>query len=75
MKEIRREKEFGEEKLQVILQFPESSDKAAQIKKEVTEILERELQRQMKIRKGAVSHEEGTDVIAGQLQSAAGSGR
>lgn len=65
MEEIRREKEFGKEKIQVILQFPESSDKAAQIKKEVTEILKKELQRQMKNRKGAVYHEADTDAVEG----------
>lgn len=75
MEEIRREKEFGKEKIQVILQFPESSDKAAQIKKEVAEILKKELQRQMKNRKGVVYHEKGTDTIEGQFQSAVGSGR
>lgn len=75
MKEIRREKEFGEEKIQVILQFPESSDKAAQIRKEVDEILKKELQRQMKNKKGVVYHEEDTDVIEGQFKSAVGSGR
>lgn len=48
VKEIRREEDDGKKKIQVILQFPESSDNTLQIKKEVTEILKKELQYQMR---------------------------
>lgn len=54
VKEIKHEKEFGEKKIQVILQFPESSDKTLQTKKEVKEILIKELQKQIRSKKGVV---------------------
>lgn len=64
VKEIKREAEYGNEKIQVILQFPESSDIASKAKEEVTEILNRELQKQMK-KKGVIRYEKGTDIIKG----------
>lgn len=48
VKEIKREAEYENEKIQVVLQFPESTDKASQAKEEVTEILNKELQKQMR---------------------------
>lgn len=75
VKEIKREKEYGREKIQVILRFPESSDHLLQIKDEVSEILKMELQRQIKNTKGVVYHEESKDIIEGQFQSAVGGGR
>lgn len=51
MEEIKREAEYGKEKIQIILQFPEASDETTQIKYEVSAILKRELQKQLKNRK------------------------
>ena len=65
VKEIKQEKEYGKEKIQVIMWFPESSDRTSQIKKEVSEILNMELQRRMKNTKGVVCHEESKDIIEG----------
>ena len=45
------------------------------IKKEVSEILKMELQRQIKNTKGVIYHEESKDAIEGQFQSAVGGGR
>lgn len=64
MKEIKREAEYGNEKILVILQFPESSDKASKAKEEVTEILNMELQKQMK-KKGVIRYEKSTDIVKG----------
>ena len=74
MEEIKREVEYKKDKVQVILQFPETSEKTAQIENEVKEILKRELQKQMRDRKGVVYHEEDTDAIEGEFQSAVGGG-
>ena len=54
MEEIKREVEYKNNKVQVIMQFPEISEETAQIKNEVKEILKRELQKQMRDRKGVV---------------------
>lgn len=64
VKEIKREAEYENEKIQVVLQFPESTDKASQAKEEVTEILNKELQKQMR-KKGVVYYEKSTDIIKG----------
>ncbi|MCI8541860.1 MAG: hypothetical protein HFH95_00805 [Lachnospiraceae bacterium] len=50
MEEIKREAEYKKGKMQVILQFPETSDETARIEKEVKEILKEELQKQMRHR-------------------------
>lgn len=54
MEEIKKEVEYKRDKVQVILQFPETSEGTAQIKNDVKEILKRELQKQMKDGKGVV---------------------
>lgn len=63
MKEIKKEVEYKNKKVYVVLQFPEVTDRTAQIEKEVKEILKVELHEQMKKRKGVVYYEESADVI------------
>lgn len=77
MEEIKKEVEYKNEKVQVVLQFPETPEETAEIErevKEIKEILKRELRRQMQNRKEVVYHEESADVIESKLQSAVGSG-
>ena len=50
VEEIKREAEYKKGKMQVILQFPETSDETARIEKEVKEIRKEELQKQMRHR-------------------------
>ena len=50
VEEIKREVEYKKGKIQVILQFPETSDEAPRIEKEVKEILKEELRKQMRQR-------------------------
>ena len=54
MEEIKKEVEYKNKKVQVIMQFPETSAETAQIKNEVKEMLKEELQKQMKDWKGVV---------------------
>lgn len=48
MKEIRRKEEFGENKIQVILQFPDEEKDTILLQKEVKAILIAELHKQIK---------------------------
>lgn len=75
MEEHSRDIVDGKEKIRLILQFPETTEEISQIKKEVSEILKMELQRQIKNTKGVIYHEESKDAIEGQFQSAVGGGR
>lgn len=52
MEEHSRDIVDGKEKIRLILQFPETTEEISQIKKEVSEILKMELQRQIKNTKG-----------------------
>ena len=57
MEEIKKEAEYKNKKVQVILQFPETFGETAEIEKEVKEIkeiLKGELRRQLKSRKASV---------------------
>ena len=56
MEEIKKEVEYKNKKVRVILQFPKASDETAEIEKEVKEIKEimkGELRRQLKNRKAS----------------------
>ena len=52
MEEHSRDIVDGKEKIRLILQFPKTTEEISQIKKEVSEILKMELQRQIKNTKG-----------------------
>lgn len=65
MEEQSRDILHGKERMRVILQFPETTEEMSLIKKEVSEILKMELQRQIKNTKGVIYHEESKDVIEG----------
>lgn len=54
MEEQSRDILYGKEKIRVILQSPETTEEMSLIKKEVSEILKMELQRQIKSKKGVV---------------------
>lgn len=75
MEEQSRDIVYGKEKIRVILQFPEATAEMSLIKKDVSEILKMELQRQIKNTKGVIYHEESKDAVEGQFQSAVGGGR
>ena len=65
MAETNKELEYKEEKIQIIFQFAETSYDMAQIKKEVSDILKKELQKQMKSMEGVIANEKSADVIKG----------